>query len=63
MDQFNELTNAATPQKKVINNPQSNSQGFRPRDNVSPPPNRSVAYVPGQNVPNFAVKCYYFMEE
>ncbi|MBW0524186.1 hypothetical protein O181_063901 [Austropuccinia psidii MF-1] len=45
-DQLNELTNVATPQKKKINNPRSNTQGFRPRDNVSPPPNRSVPYVP-----------------
>ncbi|MBW0494622.1 hypothetical protein O181_034337 [Austropuccinia psidii MF-1] len=63
MDQSNELTNVATPQKKIINNPQSNIQGFRPRDNVSPPPNRSVPYVPAQNVPKFSVKFYYFMEE
>ncbi|MBW0507588.1 hypothetical protein O181_047303 [Austropuccinia psidii MF-1] len=63
MDQLNELTNAATPQKKKINNPQSNNQGFIPRDNVSPPPNRSVNYVPAQNIPKFAVKCYYCMEE
>ncbi|MBW0566115.1 hypothetical protein O181_105830 [Austropuccinia psidii MF-1] len=63
MDQLNELTNVATPQKKIINNPQSNNQGFRPRDNVSPPPNRSVPYVPAQNVPKFSVKCYYCMEE
>ncbi|MBW0510960.1 hypothetical protein O181_050675 [Austropuccinia psidii MF-1] len=63
MDQLNELTNVATPQKKIINNPQPNNQGFRPRDNVSPPPNRSVLYVPAQNVPNFSVKCYYCMEE
>ncbi|MBW0577413.1 hypothetical protein O181_117128 [Austropuccinia psidii MF-1] len=63
MDQLNELTNVATPQKKIINNPQSNNQGFRPRDNVSPPPNRSVPYVPAQNLPKFTVKCYYCMEE
>ncbi|MBW0570624.1 hypothetical protein O181_110339 [Austropuccinia psidii MF-1] len=63
MDQLNELTNLATPQKTMINSPQSNNQGFRPRDNVSPPPNRSVPYVPAQNVPKFTVKCYYCMEE
>ncbi|MBW0521942.1 hypothetical protein O181_061657 [Austropuccinia psidii MF-1] len=63
MDQLNELTNVATPQKKIINNPQSNNQGFIPQDNVSPPPKRSVPYVPAQNVPKFAVKCYYCMEE
>ncbi|MBW0569838.1 hypothetical protein O181_109553 [Austropuccinia psidii MF-1] len=59
MDQLNELTNVATPQKKITKNPQSNNQGFRRRDNVSPPPNRSVPYVPAQNLPNFTVKCYY----
>ncbi|MBW0537999.1 hypothetical protein O181_077714 [Austropuccinia psidii MF-1] len=63
LDQLNELTNVATPQKKIINNPQSNNQGFRPKDNVSSPPNRSVPYVPAQNVPKFTVKCYYFSEE
>ncbi|MBW0542330.1 hypothetical protein O181_082045 [Austropuccinia psidii MF-1] len=63
MEQLNELTNVATPQKKIINKPQSNNKGFRPRDNVSPPPNRSVSYVPAQNVPKFTVKCYYYMEE
>ncbi|MBW0553818.1 hypothetical protein O181_093533 [Austropuccinia psidii MF-1] len=39
MDQLNELTNVVKPQKKSINNPQSNNQVFRPRENVSPPPN------------------------
>ncbi|MBW0523146.1 hypothetical protein O181_062861 [Austropuccinia psidii MF-1] len=63
MDQLNELTNVATPAKKIINNPQSNNQGFRPRDNVSPPPNRSEPYVPAQNVPKLTVKFYYCMEE
>ncbi|MBW0569685.1 hypothetical protein O181_109400, partial [Austropuccinia psidii MF-1] len=63
MDQLNELTNVATPQTQIINKPQSNNQGFRPRDNFSPPPNRSVPYVPAQNVPKFTVKCYYCMEE
>ncbi|MBW0538753.1 hypothetical protein O181_078468 [Austropuccinia psidii MF-1] len=63
MDQLNELTNVATPQKKIISNPQSNNQGLRPRDNVAPPPNRSVPYVQAQNVPKFSVKCYYCMEE
>ncbi|MBW0548493.1 hypothetical protein O181_088208 [Austropuccinia psidii MF-1] len=63
MDQLNGLTNVAKPQKEIINNPQSKNQGFRPRDNVSPPPNRSVPYVQAQNVPKFSVKCYYFMEE
>ncbi|MBW0576631.1 hypothetical protein O181_116346 [Austropuccinia psidii MF-1] len=63
MDQLNELTNVGTPQKKTINNPQSKNQGFRPRDNVSPPPNGSVPYVPAHNVPKLTVKCYYFMEE
>ncbi|MBW0540274.1 hypothetical protein O181_079989 [Austropuccinia psidii MF-1] len=63
MDQLNELTNVATPQNKIINNPQSNNQGFRSRDNVSPPPNRSVPYVPAQNVPKFSFKFYYFMGE
>ncbi|MBW0513429.1 hypothetical protein O181_053144 [Austropuccinia psidii MF-1] len=63
MHQLNELTNVATPQKKVTNNPQSSNQVLRPRDNVSPQPNRRVPYVPAQNVPKFTVKCYYFMEE
>ncbi|MBW0542492.1 hypothetical protein O181_082207 [Austropuccinia psidii MF-1] len=63
MEQLNELTNVATPQKKIINNPQSNNQGFIPRDNVSSPPKTSVPYVPAQNVPKFTVKCYYCMEE
>ncbi|MBW0555761.1 hypothetical protein O181_095476 [Austropuccinia psidii MF-1] len=63
MDKLNELTNVAKPKKKIINNPQSNNQGFRPRANASPPPNRSVPYVSAQNVPKFSVKCYYFMEE
>ncbi|MBW0550481.1 hypothetical protein O181_090196, partial [Austropuccinia psidii MF-1] len=63
MDQLNELTNMVTPQKKIIDNPQSNNQEFRPRDKVSPPPNRSVPYVPAQNVPKFSVKYYYLMEE
>ncbi|MBW0496330.1 hypothetical protein O181_036045 [Austropuccinia psidii MF-1] len=63
MNQLNELTNVATPQKKIISNPQSKNQGFRPRDNVSPPPNRSVPYVPAQNLPKLTVKCYYCMEE
>ncbi|MBW0496530.1 hypothetical protein O181_036245 [Austropuccinia psidii MF-1] len=63
LDQLNELTNVATPQKKIINNPQSNNQGFRPKDNVSPPPNRSVPYVPAQNVPKFTVKFCYCSEE
>ncbi|MBW0526407.1 hypothetical protein O181_066122 [Austropuccinia psidii MF-1] len=63
MDQLNELTNSPTPQNKIINTPQSNNQGLRSRYNVSPPPNRIVPYVPAQNVPKFAVKCYYCMEE
>ncbi|MBW0542853.1 hypothetical protein O181_082568 [Austropuccinia psidii MF-1] len=63
MDQLNKLTNVVTPQRKIINNPQSNNQGSRLRDNVSPPPNRSVPYVPAQNVPKFSVKYYYLMEE
>ncbi|MBW0556190.1 hypothetical protein O181_095905 [Austropuccinia psidii MF-1] len=63
MDQLNELTNVAKPQKKIINNPQSNNQGFRPRDNFSPPPNRSVPYIPAQNVPKFAATCYYFRKK
>ncbi|MBW0585017.1 hypothetical protein O181_124732 [Austropuccinia psidii MF-1] len=53
----------AENEDNIINNPQSNNQGFRPRDNVSPPPNRSVPYVPAQNVPKLTVKCYYCMEE
>ncbi|MBW0566978.1 hypothetical protein O181_106693, partial [Austropuccinia psidii MF-1] len=63
MDRLNELTHVVTPQKKITNNPQSKNQGFRSRDNVSQPPNRSVPYVPAENVPKFAVKCYYCMEE
>ncbi|MBW0527176.1 hypothetical protein O181_066891 [Austropuccinia psidii MF-1] len=63
MDQLNELPNVVTPQKKIINHTQSKNQGFRPRDNFSASPNRSVPYVPEQNVPKFAVKCYYSMEE
>ncbi|MBW0482053.1 hypothetical protein O181_021768 [Austropuccinia psidii MF-1] len=63
LDKLNEPTNVATPQKKMIKNSQSRNQGFRPKDNVSPPPNRSVQYVPAQNVPNFGVKCYYCSEE
>ncbi|MBW0493912.1 hypothetical protein O181_033627 [Austropuccinia psidii MF-1] len=62
LDQLNELTIVAKPQKKIINNPQSNNQGFRPKDNVSPPLNRSVPYFPAQNVPKFTVKCYYCSE-
>ncbi|MBW0500026.1 hypothetical protein O181_039741 [Austropuccinia psidii MF-1] len=62
-DQLNELTNVATPQKKIINNPQSKNQGVRPKYNVSPPPNRSVTHVPAQNVPKFTIKCYHFSEE
>ncbi|MBW0489757.1 hypothetical protein O181_029472 [Austropuccinia psidii MF-1] len=63
MNQLNELTNVATPQKKIINSPQSSNQRFKPRENVPPPPNRSVPYVPAQNVPKFTVKCYYCSEE
>ncbi|MBW0490743.1 hypothetical protein O181_030458 [Austropuccinia psidii MF-1] len=48
---------------KIINNSQSNNQGFRPKDNVSPLPNRSIPYVPALNVAKFTVKCYYFSEE
>ncbi|MBW0558928.1 hypothetical protein O181_098643 [Austropuccinia psidii MF-1] len=62
MDQLNELTNLAKPQKKIISNPQSNNQGFSPRDNVCQPPNRRVPYVPAQNLPRFTVKCHYCME-
>ncbi|MBW0469793.1 hypothetical protein O181_009508 [Austropuccinia psidii MF-1] len=63
MDQLNELPNVVTPQKKIIHSLQSNNQGLRPRDNVAPPPNRSVPYVLAQNSPQFSVKCYYCMEE
>ncbi|MBW0521744.1 hypothetical protein O181_061459 [Austropuccinia psidii MF-1] len=63
MDQLNELTNVVSPKQKIINKPQLNNQGCRPRDNASPPPNRSVPYVPAHNVPKVAVKCYYCMEE
>ncbi|MBW0516755.1 hypothetical protein O181_056470 [Austropuccinia psidii MF-1] len=63
MDQLNELTNVAKPQKKIINNTKAKKQGFRPRDNVSPPPNRCVPYVPAQNVPKFTVKFHYCKEE
>ncbi|MBW0525398.1 hypothetical protein O181_065113 [Austropuccinia psidii MF-1] len=63
LDQFNELPNLSTPKKKIINNLQSKNKGFRPKDNVSPLPNRIVPYVPAQNVPKFTVKCYYFSEE
>ncbi|MBW0477089.1 hypothetical protein O181_016804 [Austropuccinia psidii MF-1] len=63
MNQLNELTSVATPKNKIINNPQQNNQGFRPKDNFPPSPNRSVPYVPAQNVPKFTVKCYYFSKE
>ncbi|MBW0576849.1 hypothetical protein O181_116564 [Austropuccinia psidii MF-1] len=63
LDQSNYLTNVATPQKKIVNNPQSNNQGFRPKDNVSPPPNRSVPFVPAHKLPKLTVKCYYCSEE
>ncbi|MBW0503265.1 hypothetical protein O181_042980 [Austropuccinia psidii MF-1] len=63
LDQLSELTNVATPQKRIINNPKSKNQGFRLKDNVSPPPNRSVPYVPAHNVPKFTFKCYYCSEE
>ncbi|MBW0503712.1 hypothetical protein O181_043427 [Austropuccinia psidii MF-1] len=53
----------ATPQSKIMKNPQSRNQGFNPRENLPPSPNRSVPYVPAQNVPKFNVKCYYFSEE
>ncbi|MBW0509411.1 hypothetical protein O181_049126 [Austropuccinia psidii MF-1] len=56
MDQLDELTNVAKPQKKIMSNPQSNNPGFRPRDNFSQSPNRSVPYVLAQNVPKFTVK-------
>ncbi|MBW0543566.1 hypothetical protein O181_083281 [Austropuccinia psidii MF-1] len=63
MDHSNQLTNVATPQKRIFNNPQSNNQGFRPIDNVSPPPSRSLPYVPAQSFPRFTIKCSYCMEE
>ncbi|MBW0512213.1 hypothetical protein O181_051928 [Austropuccinia psidii MF-1] len=47
----------------MINNHQLNNQGFRPKDNFSPQPNKSVPYVTANNVPNFTVKFYYFSEE
>ncbi|MBW0524561.1 hypothetical protein O181_064276 [Austropuccinia psidii MF-1] len=62
MDQLNELTNVATPHKKIIHSTQSNNQGLRQRNNVSLPPNRSLPYVPAQNIPKLTVKCYLFME-
>ncbi|MBW0497005.1 hypothetical protein O181_036720 [Austropuccinia psidii MF-1] len=63
MYQLNELTNVATLKNKIANNPQSTNEGFRPRDNVPPPQNRSLPHVPGQNVPRITVKFYHFIKE
>ncbi|MBW0548519.1 hypothetical protein O181_088234 [Austropuccinia psidii MF-1] len=63
MNQLNELTNMAKPQNKIINSPQSSNQGFKARENVPQPPNRSLPYVPAQNVQKFNVKYYIISQK
>ncbi|MBW0505081.1 hypothetical protein O181_044796 [Austropuccinia psidii MF-1] len=61
--QINRFSEAVIAKNEKIKDSNQISQIFKPRENVSPPPNRSVPYVPEQDVTRFNIKCYYCMEE
>ncbi|MBW0549665.1 hypothetical protein O181_089380 [Austropuccinia psidii MF-1] len=62
MEQLDELSKIAKPQKIAYANPQETS-GFRPKNNLPPASSRYVPYAPAQNAPKPLVRCYYCSEE
>ncbi|MBW0548704.1 hypothetical protein O181_088419 [Austropuccinia psidii MF-1] len=63
MEQLDELSKIAKSQKIAYANPQAESPGIRPKENLAPASSRYVPYAPAQNVPKPFVRCYYCSEE
>ncbi|MBW0570605.1 hypothetical protein O181_110320 [Austropuccinia psidii MF-1] len=63
MEQLDELSKIAKPQKIAYANPQAENSGFRPKENLPPASSRYVPYAPAQNAPKQFVRCYYCSEE
>ncbi|MBW0509272.1 hypothetical protein O181_048987 [Austropuccinia psidii MF-1] len=51
MEKLNELTNLATHQKSIINNPHTSNEHLGKRNNFPPPPTKEFPYAPAQNAP------------
>ncbi|MBW0547664.1 hypothetical protein O181_087379 [Austropuccinia psidii MF-1] len=63
MEQLDELSQIAKPQKIPYANTQAEISGFRPKESLPPASSRYVSYEPAQNAPKPFVRCYYFSEE
>ncbi|MBW0575311.1 hypothetical protein O181_115026 [Austropuccinia psidii MF-1] len=63
MEQLDELTEIAKPQKVSYANPQAENSGVAQKENLSPASSRYVPYAPAQNEPKLFVRCYYGSEE
>ncbi|MBW0491879.1 hypothetical protein O181_031594, partial [Austropuccinia psidii MF-1] len=63
MEQLDEQSKIAKPQKIAYANPQAETSGFRPKENLPPASSRYVPYAPAQNAPKPSVRCYYCSEE
>ncbi|MBW0511354.1 hypothetical protein O181_051069 [Austropuccinia psidii MF-1] len=63
MEQLDELSYIAKPQKIAYANPQAENSGLRPKTNLPPASSSYVPYAPAQNAPKPFVRCYYCSEE
>ncbi|MBW0498406.1 hypothetical protein O181_038121 [Austropuccinia psidii MF-1] len=63
MEQLDELSKIAKPQKMDYANPQAGNLGVRPKENLPPASSRYVPYAPAQNAPKQFVRCYYCSAE
>ncbi|MBW0526539.1 hypothetical protein O181_066254 [Austropuccinia psidii MF-1] len=63
MEQLDEVSKSAKPQKVAYANPQAENLGLRPKENLPPESSRYVPYAPAQNAPKTFVRCYYCLEE